>query len=419
MKNIPILRQTVFFLVSFILTIPSILNGQYDVTVSEWNAINARVYRVTSNSEDSGYPQFRNLDPDRTFFSNSGKWESYIRPNIKKFIKDFNTSAASIDKDMTALVTIADNWSVSTGSDQEKFKNQFKSKLSISKQKVSLLDKSITDLYNIIRDFNKINVDFDYQFNTKYKDVKISPSISESANAIAKVLGVNQAIQSDFASLLSSLNGLENIDPLLVDISALSVQKMWQNIKIGIKGYGKNIEGDGWDVNYVKYLNGSFTQLNDKQWVEKNDNTFYFEEYNRDVWSIYLYDKRRKKYIVLDQWKKKILIKRSGEREYTTLYAIESTRSKMNGKLLEGVTFYVSGKPTRQIVKVGNKWFESNINSTGGKFQFVERQRDDWSVYLWDTSRNVELALDMHRMKITYSDPNTPKRDQYNIAYGF
>ena len=49
-------------------------------------------------------------------------------------------------------------------------------------------------------------------------------------------------------------------------------------------------------------------------------------------------------------------------------------------------------------------------------FRFQETNRDEWSVYLNDASRNVQLQLDLFRKMITYGTNNGPKRDLYPIA---
>lgn len=43
-------------------------------------------------------------------------------------------------------------------------------------------------------------------------------------------------------------------------------------------------------------------------------------------------------------------------------------------------------------------WIEVNADNKGG-IRFQEQQRDDWSVYLFDRSRNVSIQLDLYRKK--------------------
>ncbi len=67
-----------------------------------------------------------------------------------------------------------------------------------------------------------------------------------------------------------------------------------------------------------------------------------------------------------------------------------------------------------EYLALGNgNWKETNVQ---GKttFSFKEAGRDDWSVYLLDSSRNVTIQLDLHRKMVIYSD-NTQKFDLYPI----
>ncbi|WP_420413522.1 SH3 domain-containing protein [Roseibium sp.] len=53
------------------------------------------------------------------------------------------------------------------------------------------------------------------------------------------------------------------------------------------------------------------------------------------------------------------------------------------------------------------------------RYTFIEKSRDQWSVYLHDASRNVSIQLDLHRRKILIglaSAPNTPIYDIVNMA---
>lgn len=75
----------------------------------------------------------------------------------------------------------------------------------------------------------------------------------------------------------------------------------------------------------------------------------------------------------------------------------------------------VDAGPNAQYVKQGpNTWAELD---TRGRtiFTFREARRDDWSVYLVDTGRGIEIQLDLHRRKVTISTRGGPRRDLYNI----
>ena len=60
----------------------------------------------------------------------------------------------------------------------------------------------------------------------------------------------------------------------------------------------------------------------------------------------------------------------------------------------------------------GSSWQEIQFN--GKKFNFVEQNRDEWSVYLKDNSRNVYIQLDLHRKKVRYNAAGQSPVDLYN-----
>jgi hypothetical protein len=62
-----------------------------------------------------------------------------------------------------------------------------------------------------------------------------------------------------------------------------------------------------------------------------------------------------------------------------------------------------------------NQWIEYSDHNNS-QFNFIERSRDDWSVYLFDASRDVAIQLDLHRKKVIYSQGNLAAVDIYNIS---
>jgi len=65
---------------------------------------------------------------------------------------------------------------------------------------------------------------------------------------------------------------------------------------------------------------------------------------------------------------------------------------------------------------MGNKkWVESNSKTFKSMNHFEEKSRDANIVYLFDKARGVKMQIDLARMKMTYSDRNSKKRDLYTI----
>ena len=61
-------------------------------------------------------------------------------------------------------------------------------------------------------------------------------------------------------------------------------------------------------------------------------------------------------------------------------------------------------------------WVESNAN---GSYSFNEVGRDEWSVYLNDPSRNVQIQLDLWRNMVGYGVDGGPVGDLYSITDAF
>lgn len=60
-------------------------------------------------------------------------------------------------------------------------------------------------------------------------------------------------------------------------------------------------------------------------------------------------------------------------------------------------------------------WVE--LNAAGQpSFRFTEYGRDDWSVYLHDSSRNVQIQLDLFRKWISYGTNQLAHTDLYPIT---
>lgn len=62
----------------------------------------------------------------------------------------------------------------------------------------------------------------------------------------------------------------------------------------------------------------------------------------------------------------------------------------------------------------GKYWIEEDLNKKP-TFNFVETHRDEFSVYLTDSSRNVKIMIDTFKKVINYGEGNSPLRLLYSI----
>lgn len=212
---------------------------------------------------------------------------------------------------------------------------------------------------------------------------------------------------------------------------------------------------NGHNVTKVIYKGGGNKGIFSKSakslhWIEKSrqGGIFKFTERLRDAWSVYLYDKSRDVHIQLDLHRKKVIYSQGNSARsdlYNIIKAIhpvpncgslnqrpcsvtERARSCKSG-LVELRGRCVKHKPqvkgyNVQIITHANQgsfaqigkgqWAEYN-NRGQITFKFVERNRDEWSVYLYDQSRDVNIQLDLHRKKVRYSTGRQPLSDLYQI----
>lgn len=171
---------------------------------------------------------------------------------------------------------------------------------------------------------------------------------------------------------------------------------------------------NGRNVNVVSVEQGTFRQIGNKQWVEQNkqgQRVFSFTETHRDDWSVYLNDTSRNVRLQLDMHRKIVGYSDANNTTTRDLYRITSGSSKLSGWLVKNVTFNKGAF----VDKGGKRWVETGTRNEV-RFNFSEVARDDWSVYLKDHSRNVNIQLDLHTRKIMYNAGNDPKVPLYNIT---
>jgi hypothetical protein len=100
----------------------------------------------------------------------------------------------------------------------------------------------------------------------------------------------------------------------------------------------------------------------------------------------------------------------------------ERTGTKLKAWNVDWVA-YTNGinktNPIGYFVNRENEFWEEITETGRVNFQFREQNRDEWSVYLYDISRNVSIQLDMHLLEVFYSDEKNSRRLLYYIEdYG-
>lgn len=184
-----------------------------------------------------------------------------------------------------------------------------------------------------------------------------------------------------------------------------------------------NAQGvNGWNVIRASFDRGVFQQTAPGQWTEfgNGGRNFFFEERNRDDWSVYLHDGSRDMSIQIDIHREMISFSQSdGPRN--DLYQITSSAAGLmnsNPLAAQGINGFNVIRANYYgglFQLIGNSdWIE--VTDDAETYRFSETQRDDWSVYMYDASRDIRLQIDIHRQMVTIAVGNEPLHDLYPIT---
>jgi hypothetical protein len=209
---------------------------------------------------------------------------------------------------------------------------------------------------------------------------------------------------------------------------------------------------DGSNLARVDHEGGRFEQ-GAGGWTEYDSGgqaRFQFEETGRDEWSVYLIDRSRNVALQLDVHRRMIALIENGRRG-RDLYAITDAASVERGDYVQRIQQRQARERRQALLlqqqqqdqlrlqqqaRLGGRVDGSNLaraNYAGGRFEqvgggwaeydlagrvhfrFEETGRDEWSVYLLDPSRDMRLALDVHRRMVTIAATGGRWDDLYPI----
>ena len=176
-------------------------------------------------------------------------------------------------------------------------------------------------------------------------------------------------------------------------------------------------EVNGRNVNFIKFtddsgeLLGTFIQRGaegqwDEEGMSQGEVRYDFQEVTRDDWSVYLRDDSRGVNVQLDLHTKKVMYSDDENTEKRELYTIVEEYAKTNGWVVSQVRFGDSeGNFLGSYVKYDNDtWIEEGTTTGSETFRFKEVGRNEWTVYLQDESRGVNIELGMHSKVVNYTD---------------
>lgn len=174
------------------------------------------------------------------------------------------------------------------------------------------------------------------------------------------------------------------------------------------------------EVGFDNQKTGAYRQLSATDWKEigVDGAEFNFVEVARDEWSVYLRDDARGVNIQLDIHRMKVVYSDDAGNAFD-LYDIYKSDDKMNGFLATAITFQtgdgIIGNYTNYDLE-GKAWRETAENPDSNTFEFTEVVRYEWSVYLRDDARGVNILLDLYRSMVVYSDDAGNTFDLYEIT---
>jgi len=188
-----------------------------------------------------------------------------------------------------------------------------------------------------------------------------------------------------------------------------------------------NAQGvNGWNVIRANFDGGVFQQTEPGQWTEfgNGGQNFYFEERARDAWSVYMHDTSRDISIQIDIFRDWISVG-EGDGPRTDLYQITSSAAGSDASSANSNPLAAQGINGFNVIRanydgglfqlMGNdEWVE--VTDDGEAYRFQETQRDEWSVYMFDASRNIRLQIDIHRQMTTVAGGGESLHDLYPIT---
>lgn len=183
---------------------------------------------------------------------------------------------------------------------------------------------------------------------------------------------------------------------------------------------------NGYNVWEVRFNGGLFRETGRGHWTEYDADgrvKFTFRETGRDDWSVYLNDPSRNVQLQIDIHRNWIRLGDNGgpKRDFYPIASAYRNEGRMRTPAPTPRAM-TDGRNVRQVFfehgsfqQTGpGRWTEYEEQGRA-VFEFSETGRDQWSVYLDDRSRNVQLQLDLHRNWISYGVNGGSKNDLYPI----
>ena len=167
---------------------------------------------------------------------------------------------------------------------------------------------------------------------------------------------------------------------------------------------------------------GGLRQVGTYSWEGYNRNghtTYSYQEISRDGFEIQLFNAARNLYFTIDLHSDMISYHEAHSPLATIAYNISVYDIQTKGFNVNTVDILsFSGHYLGQYIDIGHgSWTETNTHGQE-TFAFQELSRSEWTVNLYDASRNVYIHLDLRNNVIKYKDA-TQAFDLYNIGSAY
>jgi hypothetical protein len=180
---------------------------------------------------------------------------------------------------------------------------------------------------------------------------------------------------------------------------------------------------NGYNVTQANYGGGFFRETGKGRWTEYDPDghaSYSFTETGRDEWSVYLDDRSRDVQLQIDIHRNWVTYGTNGGPK-SDLYQITAASRKTAAPPRGSAA--TDGDNVQQVFFAGGsfkktgprEWTEYDTNGRAN-YSFAETGRDEWSVYLNDRSRDVQLQLDLYRKWVSYGQNGDGKSDLYRIT---
>lgn len=177
---------------------------------------------------------------------------------------------------------------------------------------------------------------------------------------------------------------------------------------LSLASCGFSIAVNGYNIGSASYNDGKIEFVKDLKWAwaREHQPVEYLNLVGRDEWSVYLCGSSKSHAVQIDFWKKSISL---NDHEFGTITSASAGR--INGRNAGSAAF-----KRGEFQHIAHKeWIWLNHKAVKN-LHFMEKGRDEWSVYLEAVDLDLAIQLDYFRKSIRFGGIGHPKTDVFKIT---